>query len=160
MANADNQFADFGKHLTSLANLDVTKWTDEFFKILAKTNVPGINMDALVASRREDLEALATANKEAVTGILSIVEQQKKVIEDLFSTLHGDAKVSGGSTTTDSLQRNMIAKQAELTRDTLQKTVDNMHTLVKTINEVNAQIAKPIIKRVPEAIDDVKNILK
>nr|VFJ97740.1 MAG: phasin family protein [Candidatus Kentron sp. LFY] len=156
MKTIDNQLTDF---IEPLMKLDVTKWTDGLLQIVAKAPVPGIDMDTLVASYRDDLEALAATGREAGSGMLSIMEQQKKIMEDLSEALQESYKAATSIDMTDS-PRKIIAKQAELTKNAFEKVTDNMSTLANLLNEVNHRVSQPIIERVPDALDDIEDVLK
>ena len=66
MASPAEPFADVNKLLMSF---DQTWMVNEFTKILAQLNVPTVNLDALVASQKQNLEALTTANNAAVEAV-------------------------------------------------------------------------------------------
>lgn len=157
MANTSEQLMAFGK---SLMDMDITKWGDELLGMLAKTNVPGVDMDALVSSRRDDLEALVAANREAVSGMQSIMKQQKKIMTEFLGTLQNTLKTTAGSATQVGSPQDMVVRQTQATKETFNTAVRNMEELAEIINEVSMRIHRPITERVPDALDDVKDVLK
>ena len=73
MTKIPESLQDFTK---SLMDLDVTKGAEEVLNKLAQLQVPGVDMDALVASQRDNLEALSSANRAAMEGIKGVGEWQ------------------------------------------------------------------------------------
>ena len=49
---------------------------------MAGLKVPGVNMDALVASQRSNLEALSAANLAAMQGVKAVGEWQVKILQE------------------------------------------------------------------------------
>ena len=90
MAKAPESLQDFAK---SLVDLDVTKGAEQILDALAKMQVPGLDMAHLVASQRDNLEAVTSANKAAMEGMKGVGEWQMKILKQ---TVEEISKAAGG----------------------------------------------------------------
>ena len=92
MANAPESLQDFTK---SLMDLDVTKGAEQLLNALSQLKVPGVDMDALVAGQRDNLEALTKANQAAMEGMKEVGKWQIKVLKQ---TVEEISKATGEMT--------------------------------------------------------------
>ena len=153
MANVSNPLLDFSK---SLVDLDLTKGADEFLKNLAQLNVPGIDMDTLVASQRDDLEALTKANRATCEGMKALSELQVKILKEAIDEI---SNVANGLAKAGSPQ-DLAIKQTELAKQAFQTPVAHMRELAELINKANKEVTDTIVERVPDHLDEIKDILK
>src|ERR671926_1732737 len=108
--NGKNPFLDF----------DVTKVMSEF-------RVPSVDVDAVVASQRKNIEALTQANQLAVEGIQAVARRQVEIARqavDEFSTVVRDL-------TSPASPEDRLAKQAEYTKTVLEKALTNARELAE-----------------------------
>jgi phasin family protein len=144
---------DWGK---ALASLDLTKGTEELLNMLTRLDVPGVNMDALVASQRENLEALTAANRAALEGVKAVGEWQAKILQEtmkeLTTAISGLTKVSS--------PQQMVTTEADLAKKAFETAVQRMRELADIVTRANQSATDAIIKRVPESLDDIKDVLK
>ena len=145
-----------GDWLKSMSSLDVTKGTEQLLNLLAGLNVPGVNMDALVASQRNNLEALSAANRAAVEGIKAIGEWQVKIlqetVQELTTAIGGMAKVGS--------PQQMIAAETELAKKSFETAVSRMRELSEIVTKANQQATDAIVNRIPESLEEIKEVLK
>ena len=145
-----------GDWLKSMSSLDVTKGTEQLLNLLAGLNVPGVNMDALVASQKDNLEALSAANRAAVEGIKAIGEWQVKIlqetVQELTTAIGGMAKVGS--------PQQMIAAETELAKKSFETAVSRMRELSEIVTKANQQATDAIVNRIPESLEEIKEVLK
>lgn len=153
MANTSNPLLDFSK---SMMDLDLTKGADEFLKRLAQLKVPGIDMDALVATQRDDLEALTKANRAAIEGMKAVAELQVKILKETMDEI---SDVAGGLTKAGSPQ-DLAGKQTELAKHAFQTAVTHMREFAELVTKANKEATDAIVERVPDHLDEIKDILK
>jgi hypothetical protein len=99
--NGERKMTDLSKQMNdwtkTMCSLDMTRGSEQLLNALARLNLPGVNMDALVASQRDNLEALSASNRAAMEGIKAVAEWQVKIlqetVQELTSALGGLAKV-------------------------------------------------------------------
>ena len=153
MAKPSQPMQDWGKTLVSL---DLTKGTEELLNMLAGLNLPGVNMDALVANQRENLEALSAANRAALEGAKAVGEWQAKILQETMQAL---TAAIGGLATAGSPQQ-MVATQAELAKKAFETAVRSMRELADIVTKANQNATEAIVKRIPESLDEIKDVLK
>lgn len=145
-----------GDWLKSMSSLDVTKGTEQLLNLLAGLNVPGVNMDALVASQKDNLEALSAANRAAVEGVKAVGEWQVKIlqetVQELTTAIGGLAKVGS--------PQQMIAAETELAKKAFETAVRKMRELSEIVAKANQQATDAIVNRIPESIEEIKDVLK
>jgi phasin family protein len=153
MAKTSQPMQDWGK---ALASLDLTKGSEELLNMLTRLDVPGVNMDALVASQRENLEALSAANRAAVEGSKAVGEWQGKILKETMQALT-DAMSARAKVTTP---QQMLTTEAELAKKAFETAVNAMRELADIVTKANQSAIDAIIRRVPESLDDIKGVLK
>jgi phasin family protein len=139
-----------------LNNVDHTKMVEEFTKLLMQIEVPGVDMEALVASHRENLEALTNANKAAVEAVQSVGNLQMKLLQETMAEL---------SRATDALARagtpqEVAVKQAELAGNAFKTALTNMLELAEIVTEANQKATNAIVTRIPQSLDEIQEVLK
>ncbi|WP_089724902.1 phasin family protein [Candidatus Thiosymbion oneisti] len=153
MATTPESLQDLGK---SIMSMDITKGADRFLDALAKLKVPGVDMDALVASQRDNLEAMGKANQAVMEGVTGVGKWQMKI---LMQTLEEISK-TGGSMTKIGSPKAVVGEQTDMAKRAFETAVTSMRELADILNTANQTATKVIVDRVPDSLDEVKEILK
>ncbi len=153
MATMPESLQDLGK---SIMGMDMTKGADQFLDGLAKLKVPGVDMDALVASQRDNLEAMTKANKAAMEGVTGVGKWQMKILNQTLEEL----SKAGGSMTKISSPKDVVGEQTDMAKRAFETAVTNMRELADILNTANETATRAIVDRVPDSLDEVKDILK
>jgi len=142
--------------MKSLMDMDVTAGMEQILNKLAQLQVPGVDMDALVASQRDNLEALTKANKAAMEGMKGVGEWQMKIlsktIDEISSATREMAQVRS--------PQGIVVEQTELAKRAFEAAVTNMRELADILNKANEDATRTIVDRVPESLDEIKEVLK
>jgi phasin family protein len=141
-----------------LNNVDHTKMVEEFTKLLTQLKVPGVDMDALVASHRENLEALTTANKAAVEAVQFVGNLQMKILQEAMTDL-SRANDALALATAGSPQE-VAVKQAEMAGNAFKTALTNMLELAEIVTEANQKATNAIVTRIPQSLDEIQDVLK
>ncbi|WP_300449671.1 phasin family protein [Accumulibacter sp.] len=153
MTDASKLLSDW---LKSMSSLDVSKGSEQLLNILAGLKVPGVNMDALVASQRDNLEALSASNRAALEGIKAVGEWQVRIlqetVQELTATLGQLPKVSS--------PQQLVVAEAEMAKKAFETAVNKMRELSEIVTRANRQAADAIINRVPASLEEIKEVLK
>ena len=153
MAKPMQPMQDWGK---TLASLDLTKGSEKLLNTLAGLNVPGVDMDALVASQRDNLEALGAANRAALEGAKAVGEWQARILQETMQALTAAASARAKVGT----PQQMVATETELAKKAFETAVRSMRELAEIVTQANQKAADAIIKRIPESLDEIKDVLK
>lgn len=140
----------------SLMSLDLTKMADEMTRMMAKANVPGIDMDALVATQRDNMEALTAANQAAVEGLKAIAAWEVKVLK---ATMEEVSNAAGELSKVRS-PKEAVAEQTEVAKQVFQTSVSNLRELAEIVSHANQTVSRAIVDRVPDSLDEMKEVLK
>ena len=126
-------------------------------KIMGDFRVPGIDMEAAVASQRKNIEALTQANQLAVEGVQALMRRQveitRQAMED-FSAMFRDFVQPNGS------PEDRFAKQAEYSKHAIEKSLSNAKELTELVTKANTETFNVISKRVTESLDEVRDFAK
>ncbi|MCG6862846.1 MAG: phasin family protein [Chromatiaceae bacterium] len=153
MSKISESVTDVGK---SLMSLDMTKMADEMTRIMAKVNVPGIDMDSLVAMQRENMEALTAANQAALEGLKAVAEWEVKVLK---ATMEEVSNAAGALSKVRSPQ-DVVTEQTEAAKEVFKSSVSNLRELAEILNHANKSASRAIVDRVPSGLDEIKEVLK
>ena len=148
-----NFFGDWGK---GLMGFDLTKGSDELFRFMTSLKVPGVDMDALIATQRDNLEALNAANQATLNGLKQASEWQMKILhetmQEMTSAMHAIAKVT--------TPQQLIEAETDLARKTFETMIHQMRELAEIINNANEEATHAIARRIPESLAEIRDVLK
>ena len=126
-------------------------------KIMGDFRVPGVDLEAAVASQRKNIEALTQANQLAVEGVQALMRRQveitRQAMED-FSAMFRDFVQPNGS------PEDRFAKQAEYSKHAIEKGLSNAKELTELVTKANTEVFNVINKRVTESLDEVRDFTK
>ncbi len=143
-----------------MANPTTATTKNNFFdvtKVMGDFRVPGIDVEAAVASQRKNIEALTQANQLAVEGVQALMRRQveitRQAMED-FSAMFRDFVQPNGS------PEDRIVKQAEYSKLAIEKSLSNAKELTELVTKANTEAFNVINKRVTESLDEVRDFAK
>ena len=128
----------------------------DFTKALNELRVPGIDVDAVVATQRKNLEALTQANQLAVEGVQAVARRQVEIARqaiDEFSAMFRDFAAPTSP-------EDRLAKQAELSKQAIEKGIANARELSEMVTKANTEAFNVLNKRVTESFDEVREFAK
>jgi phasin family protein len=131
MAEATNPFGDLSKML-------------EQFK------VPGVDMSALVESRRKDIEAIVEANKTAYESMQQLARKQSEMLARAMQDIQEAAKAGLSDP----------GKQTEVARNACLKALDDARDLADIARKSQADAMASISQRADEHIEEIKQMLQ
>ncbi|HEY0834929.1 MAG TPA: phasin family protein [Azospirillum sp.] len=129
-------------------DVDVTKMLGEF-------KMPGLDMDAIMATQRKNIEAVTAANQLAVEGLQAVMRRQAEILRQ---SLEEAGNMMSGMMTAGSPE-DKAAKQAEVVKAAFEKTLANMKELAEMVAKSNTEAADVLSKRVSESLEEVKTAL-
>lgn len=124
-------------------------------KVLAEFKLPGVDVDAILASQRKNIEAVTAANQLAIEGMQAVVRRQAEILR---TTLEETGSLLTEALTAGSPE-DKAAKQAELVKGAFEKALSNMKELAELVAKSNNEAANVISKRVSEGLDELKTAL-
>ncbi|WP_109479510.1 phasin family protein [Paraburkholderia sp. C35] len=125
----------------------------EYTKLFGKFKLPGLDMGALIESRRKDLEAMAEINTTALAGVQALAQKQS----DMLRSTLGDVQTFFSRVTKDG---QPVASTGETVRQTLQKALADVQDLADTAYRAQSDSVAVVTKRVAEHVEEMKALLQ
>ena len=144
--------------MNPFANMDLSKFdlrNFDFSKMLSELKVPGIDIERLMDTQRKNIEAVASANKVAVEGLQAIAKRQAEMLAEAMGIVSTATQQLAGAVTNP---QEMTSKQAELTREALEKALANMRELAEMVGKANSEAFQVVNTRFNESLQDLKSL--
>jgi phasin family protein len=129
---------------------DQTNPFDDLTKMLEQFKVPGVDMSAIVESRRKDIEAIVEANKTAYESMQAVARKQQEMLARAMQDIQA-AATTGISDP---------AKQSEVARNAYVKAIDDMKDLAEIARKSQADAMASITQRANEHMEEIKKMLQ
>jgi phasin family protein len=124
-------------------------------KLLKQFKLPGVDINALIATQRKDIEALAAANKQAYEGVQSLAKRQTEILRETMEAWQAAAKELAGKSLSESVEI-----RTELAKSALGKALGNMRELAEMATTSQTQVLDGIKKRAQENLAELKKLLQ
>ena len=128
----------------------------DFTKIMADFKFPAVDMDALLASQRRNIETFSAANKVALEGAQAIAKRHMEIVQAAVTEMSDAMKALAGN----EAPQAKAAKQAELMKTAYEKAVANMRELADMIQRANGEALGLLNKRFAETMDEMKTMME
>ncbi len=123
----------------------------DFSKLMSDFQMPGIEVDALVAAQRRNIEALNAANKLALEGVQAVAKRQAEIFQQTMAEV--DLAVKQMMATAPEAR---VAQNADLIKLAIEKAIANMTELSEMVAKSNKEAFEVINQRVAESLDELK----
>ena len=134
--------------------LNPAKFTEELTTKLKDYKLPGIDVDAVVASQRTNVEALANASRAAFEGTQAVAKRQAEILQE---TMNETAK-SFATLGQAGSPSEVAAKQVELAREAFEKAVANMRELAEMVTKAQQGAIDTMSGRISQSLDELKHM--
>jgi phasin family protein len=123
----------------------------EFTKLFEQFKLPGIDLNAVLESRRKDIDALAAANRTALEGAQSLAQKQLDVLRTTIDEVQSMLKQS----------KDVPAPAAarELVNQAVQRAFTNMRELADVAYKSQSEAVAVVSRRVQENIEELKTLV-
>jgi phasin family protein len=126
----------------------------EYTKLIGQFKLPGLDLSALLESRRKDLAAIVEVNTTVLAGVQSLAQKQS----DILRTSLGDVQAFFARFTQPGGQP--VASTGEATKQALHKTLVDVQDLVDTAYRAQSDSVAVVTKRVAEHVEELKTLLQ
>jgi phasin family protein len=124
-------------------------------KMWATFRIPGVNMDAFVASQQRTFEALTEANRVFVESLQTVAKRQAEMMNaGMEKTVKATQELVAASKPADK-----AAKQVAFAREAFQMGFANMRELSDLIAKATAATVEVCGKRYAETLDEMQSAL-
>ena len=122
--------------------------------------LPNVDVDALMAAQRRNIETLTAVNRIAVDGVQSFAARQSEILRQSMDSYAAmvTGMVTGMMTAGD--PRSGAVKQAALAKDSFEKSVDDARELAAIAAKTQAETLDVINQRVAESLGEFQTVAK
>ena len=121
-------------------------------KAFGDFRLPGLDVDALVAAQRKNLEALTHASQLAVEGIRTLAQRQIQIAQQAFA----EASAVVREWTQPGAPEERLAKNGEAAKHAFERGLANARELTELTAKASADVFSVIARRVSESFDEVR----
>ena len=134
--------------------LNPSRITDVLVGKLQELSIPGIDVEAVMASQQKNIEALAAASRTAMDSVNAVGKRQAEILQETMSqTAHSLQTLVKAVSPFD-----IAAKQVELTKEGFEKALGNMRELAEMVTKAQNATMDVISHRVSESLDELKQL--
>jgi phasin family protein len=114
-----------------------------------------LDMQALAAAQRRNLDALSAANRVALEGAQAVARRHMEILQSSMAQMSEAMQ----AVTTDTSPQARATQQAEMLKATYERAVGNIKELADLIQKSNAEALTLLNRRFAEAMDEVKTMV-
>jgi phasin family protein len=137
-----------------MSEFDPSKLMSDFQNMLKKYKLPGVDVDALVASQKNNVEAVVNANRIALEGMQAMAKKQAEVFQETMR----EATQAVSSLSKASSPQDLAAKQTELMKTAFEKSVTTMRELAEILTKSSQEATKTINARITASLEEIRNL--
>ncbi|TDG04942.1 phasin family protein [Paraburkholderia guartelaensis] len=126
----------------------------EYTKVMGQFKLPGVDVAAILESRRKDIEALAQANSAALAGVQSLGLKQAEILRTTMTELQSLVAKLGAQGAAPGANTGEVVQQA------LHKALVDMQELADTAYRAQSDSIAVVTKRVAEHVEELKALLQ
>jgi phasin family protein len=124
---------------------DVTKAFSDF-------RLPGLDVDAVAATQRKNLETLTQTNQLAVEGVRALAQRQAEIAQQVVE----EASALVRDWMQPSAPEERLAKNVEAAKQAFEKGLANARELNELTAKASEDVFSVVAKRVSEGFDEVQ----
>ncbi|WP_254070288.1 phasin family protein [Acidisphaera sp. L21] len=133
-----------------------TNAMNEFTRMFAEMKVPPmLDMEALLAAHRRNLETLSAANRLALEGAQAVARRNMEIMQQTMAELTEGMR----SFTAGEPPQSRAIRQADMLKSAYERAVANMQEISDLIQRSNGEALELLNKRFTEAVDEVKTMV-
>src|SRR3954464_8062601 len=125
----------------------------EFTRMFSDMKFPAVpDMEAFLAARRRNMEALSAANRIALEGPQTVAKRHMEILQQTMQEMRDTIRQLSTSDTPQA----RVAKQAEMIKHAYERAVTHINELADLIQRSNGEALQMLNQRFTEAMDEVK----
>jgi phasin family protein len=121
-------------------------------KVFGDFRLPGIDVDAVVAAHRKNVEALTQANQIAVEGIQAVARRQAEIVRQAID----EATALVRDWTQPGAPEDRFTNTVDAAKEAFENGVANVREINEMTTKASTDVFGVIAKRVSESFDDVR----
>jgi len=126
----------------------------EYTKAITHFKLPGIDLAAILESRRKDIEALGLASSAALSGVQAIAQKQVAILQSAISGLQSLITKPAAQDAAPAANTGEVVQQA------VKKSLADIQELVDTAYRAQSDSVAVVTKRVAEHVEELKALVQ
>ncbi len=122
-------------------------------RMFGDLKIPGFDPAALASAQQKNLDAVAAANRRSIEGYQALVKRQAEIFQQ---TMQEVAEMMRQSVAAGASEGS-TAKQAELARQAIERTMANLRELAEMASKTNSEAFETINRRMTENLEELRN---
>jgi len=118
--------------------------------------LPGLDMDAMMAAYRKNVEAVTAATRVANEGMLALVKRQAEIVRDALEQM----RVVGSELSSVKDAKELAERQTEIAKQTFDKAATNMKELAEMMTKANTASLEIIQTRMNDGMAEMQELMK
>ncbi|WP_295456186.1 TIGR01841 family phasin [uncultured Thiodictyon sp.] len=128
----------------------------DFESLFKQMQVPGVDMEAMTATYRKNIEAVSAATRAAAEGAQALIKHQTEIVRDALEQMR--LATSELSAVKDA--KELSEKQAELAKQAFEKAFTNVKDLADVMTKSNTESLEIIQARMNEGLAELQDMMK
>ena len=121
-------------------------------KVLRQYKLPGVDVAAIVESQRQDLQALAEANRQAYEGMQALAQRRTELLKEALAEWQ--------SALPDPAAKGVLSKQADFGKKRVRQAVANFRELAQMEAQTRSKAWKVLQDRMQENLANLQKLLQ
>ena len=131
---------------------ETESFADMFSQFGKDLKMPSVDVDAIIAHNRKNLEALERAAKASAAGASTLMNRQREMLQDTLREItdmaHG-LRSSGDP-------RDMMAKQADFAKKSFEAAVKNAGETAEVVKKSGTESIEILRERIRGAMEEIR----
>lgn len=130
-------------------------------EIFSRYRLPGIDLDAFIQARRDDIDAISRATAVAFTGAQDITAKQGELLKAALGELsQALASRQQSAADGDTETAGAAEKQRDLVQNTLSRTLDGMKDMADAAQRAQSEIFDIALERARSNAEQLRSLLR
>jgi len=129
-------------------------WMPDMSQMLKTLQVPGVNLEALLESRKRDLEALVEANEEVYEGMRTLAKRHTEIAQETLREWQSAVQNVGLGQPVES-----FAGQGEIAQQAFTKALGNLRELAELATRSQTRLLELFQKRSAENLEEIRRLM-
>ncbi|MBK8051006.1 MAG: phasin family protein [Anaerolineales bacterium] len=124
-------------------------------KLVEQFKLPGVDMAAIAASRKKDLDALMAANQTALESTQTLARKQIEIFTQAMQSAQEQLqRLNQNGAVPDPVKQNELARKA------FEKTIAQMKELAEMASKSQTDAMAGIVKRAGESAEEIRKLFQ
>jgi phasin family protein len=125
---------------------------DMFSKLGQDLKMPNVDIDAILAHHRKNLEALEKSARASAAGATSLMNRQREMLQETLREITDMAQ----HLRTPGSPQEIMAKQADFAKKSFEAAVKNAGEVAELVKKSSADSVEILRQRIREAMEEIR----